>query len=137
MNKRALLYFIISIVIASCTPKPEIQVYDSLEIGLGKRYSNYVSKLNFSVVGDTVALYEFLTYKDLYDGAAYDHGWVLIELMRELGDEAFANELSKMNVEAISTLKMYFSGGLDVHKQANELLKKYPNSFKVLGIESE
>lgn len=122
---------------ASCTPKPEIQISDSLEIGLGKRYSNYVAKLNSSVIGDTLALNDFLAFDNLYDGAAYDHGWVLIELMRKLGDETFANALMKMDVEEINTLKMYFSGGLDMHKKANEILKEYPNSFKVLGIKSE
>lgn len=99
MTRIILKYFALDFfaVITSCTPDPAIQINDTLEMGLGKKYSDYVVKLNASVKGDTSALHNFLNVKDLYDGAAYEHGWVLIELLRKLGDETFANALGKLN----------------------------------------
>ena len=125
------------VVIASCTPDPAIQIGDTLEIALGKKYSDYVVKLNASVKGDTSALHNFLLVDDLYDGAAYDHGWVLIELMQKLDDETFASGLSKLNKEQLDNLNMYFKGGLDIHAKSNELASGYLISFNALGIANE
>lgn len=139
MTRIILKYFALAFfaVIISCTPNPAIQINDTLEMGLGKKYFDYVVNLNASVKGDTSVLNSFLNVKDLYDGAAYEHGWVLIELMRKLGDEAFANALGKLNKEQLENLNIYFKGGLDMHAKANELPRDYPNSFKRLGYVNE
>ncbi len=139
MTRIILKYFALAFfaVIISCTPNPAIQINDTLEMGLGKKYFDYVVNLNASVKGDTSVLHSFLNVKDLYDGAAYEHGWVLIELMRKLGDEAFANALGKLNKEQLENLNIYFKGGLDMHAKANELPRDYPNSFKRLGYVNE
>jgi hypothetical protein len=139
MSRIILIYFALAFIaaISSCTPKPAIQINDTLEIGLGKKYSAYVVNLNASVKGDTSALYNFLNVKDLYDGAVYEHGWVLIELMRKLGDETFANALGKLNKQQMENLNIYFKGGLDMHSKASELPRDYPNSFIILGYQNE
>jgi hypothetical protein len=126
-------YLLLIILLISCTPKPVIPISNTLEIGLNNRYSNYVRLLNKSVKGDTVALTEFLIINNIYDAAAYDHGWVLIELMKKLGDKTFSNALSKMNRMQINNLNTYFRGGLDSNNEANKLPKQYPISFKLLG----
>ena len=122
------------IIIASCKPQPTIQIPDDLENGLSHRYSDYVTKLNSAINGDTSALYKLIRYSDLYDGAAYEHGWVLIELMRKIGDDSFSKELRKMNQRELSNLNIYIMGGLDMHMKADEILKNYPKSFEVLGL---
>ena len=139
MTRIILKYFTLAFfaLIISCTPNPAIQINDTLEMGLGKKYSDYVVNLNASVKGDSSALHNFLNVKGLYDGAAYEHGWVLIELMRKLGDETFANALAKLNKEQLKNLNIYFKGGLDMHAKANELQRVYPNSFKILGFVNE
>ncbi len=40
---------VILVGLTSCATKPEIQISDTLELGLGKGYSDYVEKLNSTV----------------------------------------------------------------------------------------
>ncbi len=135
MFEKILKYYVffLCIVIASCTPKPVIQIPDDLENGLGIRCSDYIIKLNSAVNGDTSSLNNLIRYSDLYDGAAYEHGWVLIELMRKIGDDSFASALKKMNQSQLDNVNMYLMGGLDMHKKADEIPKNYPKSFEMLG----
>ncbi|MFN5428963.1 MAG: hypothetical protein ACK5BO_13130 [Bacteroidota bacterium] len=126
-------FFFLCIVIASCTPKPVIQIPDDLENSLGNRYSDYILKLNSAVKGDTSSLNNLIRYSDLYDGAAYEHGWVLIELMRKIGDDSFASALKKMNQSQLDNVNMYLMGGLDMHKKADVIPKNFPKSFEMLG----
>lgn len=130
--KKNLLLF--SIVFTSCTSKSAIPISDTLEIALGDRYSRYLSLLNKSALNDTTALVEFLVIDNIYDGAGYDHGWVVIELMKKLGDKQFSDALYKMNRNQIDNLKEYFRVGLDGYSKSNiDLPKKYPLTFTLLG----
>src|SRR6185295_17050066 len=92
------IYLLLSLVaLASCMSKPVIPISNTLEIALGDRYSKYVSLLNKSASNDTTALVEFLMIENIYNGAGYDHGWVLTELMKKLGDKQFSDGLIKVN----------------------------------------
>ncbi len=79
-------------------------------------------------------MHDFLIIKGLYDGAAYEHGWILIELMRKIGDGQFTTAVIQLNGEELNNLKVFFNGGLDMHSRLVDLPKDYPNSFKALGI---
>ena len=118
----------------SCHPKPVVSIAETLEIGLNSRYSEYVLKLNGAFNGDSTALHEFLTYKNLYDGAAFEHGWILLELMTTMGDKAFADATAKLSKQQLDELSNYLKGGLDIHTEGDQLFKRYPLTFKLLGL---
>jgi len=123
---------LILVVLNGCT-KPVIPISDTLEIGLGKRYSEYVTLLNKAADKDNKALVQLLTFKNIEDGAGYDHGWVLIELIKKVGDEEFSIALLKLNNEELERVRSYFNAGYDVYKNTDNLPKEYPLTFKVLG----
>lgn len=123
------------ILFISCTPKPAIEISNDLKVSLGTRYSDYVEKLNASADGDTSALNEFIRYNHIYNAAGYDHGWVLIELMKIVGDETFSNVLKQLNRDELRNVNSYMLGGLDVSYQNNTIVSRHPESFKILGIE--
>jgi hypothetical protein len=124
-------WLFIFIVFNSCTSKPLIPISDTLETSLHENYSNYVLLLNKSINGDTTALNEFLIINNIYDVAGYDHGWVLIELMKKLGDKQFSNGIAKLNSKQFSNLKEYFRVGLDENSQTLKLSKSYPITFNL------
>ncbi len=128
------ILMIYTVVITSCTPKPEIFISNTLELGLNNRYTDYVYKLNASIHGDTTALKDFLKYDKIYDGAAYEHGWVLIELMRKIGDNSFSNALKQMDEKQLNNINIYFKGGMDIHKKSNDIQNCYPKSFDILSL---
>ena len=72
--------------------------------------------------------------ENIYNGAGYDHGWVLTELMKKLGDKQFSDGLIKVNRKQLNNLKEYFKVGLDGDsKSNNNLPQQYPLTFKILG----
>lgn len=124
----------VTCLVFSCTPTPEIPISNTLEIALGDRYSVYVDLLNKAVSKDTAALHRFLEIDNIYDAAGYDHGWVLIQLMKKNGDKDFAKALLKLNKSQLNNLKQYFEVGTDGGGMSNDtLFKMYPNSFNQLS----
>lgn len=120
-------------ILTSCTSKPVIPISNTLEIELNDRYPYYVKTLNNAASGDTVALTNFLMIKEIYDGATYDHGWVLIELMKKNGDKQFSDAIQKIDRSQKMKLNTYFHSGLDFNNEANILFKQYPITFEKLG----
>ncbi|MBU3662557.1 MAG: hypothetical protein FGM41_05090 [Bacteroidetes bacterium] len=104
-----------------------------MKTGLGDRYSDYVKLINKSASGDGEALVLFLQYQNIDDGAGYDHGWVLIELMKKVGDEQFSDALLNLSPTQVDHVKNYFNAGFDVHTKTDKLFNEYPKTFKVLG----
>lgn len=130
------ILFIDNIFFVSCIQKPIIPISETLEQGLGNRYNNYVTLLNKSVQFDSSALLKFLEIDDIYDGASYDHGWILARLMEKVGDEKFSFALAKMDKKQVNIFLSYFQAGLDLDESINlnnNLSKKFPLSFKLLG----
>lgn len=126
-----IVVWLILVFFTSCT-KPKIPISNTLEGTLGDRYSYYLKVLNRSAEGDSNAIVEFLLIKDIYDGASYDHGDVLIELMKIIGDCQFSNALLKLNEDQLEQVRTYFNAGSDVNSEIKELFIQYPITFKIL-----
>lgn len=131
-KKIGYFFFLQCLILVSCSPKPAIQIPYDLKKGLGDQYPDYVIKLNCAFKGDTLCMDAFLKYSDFYEGAAFEHGYVLTEIMIKVGDEFFSKELKKLNQNQISKVNIFITAGVDMHVNSEEILLNYPKSFKVL-----
>lgn len=111
---------------------PVIPFDDTLETGLRDDYGEYVHALNNAAQGDTVSIERVLRTDGLYDGAAYEHGWVLLELLRIVGDARYHDALVKLDTVALKRACTYMEGGLDVHTKSQELRRQYPRTFQTV-----
>jgi len=130
------LFILISILFYGCQEQPKIPISNTLEIALGNKYSTYVCKLNKAFKKDTTALLDFFKINYINDGAGYDHGFILFQLMKVYGDREFSNTLQKTTESELSDLRQYFEVGIDANdKYKDEMKKEYPNSSDILQIE--
>jgi|GEM_PF-2504122 len=115
---------------------PNIPISESLKTGLHGNYYHYVKLLNKSSNRNTVALKQFLELNNIYDGPAYEHGLVLIQLMKKNGDEIFSKVLVTIDSTQIQNLHGYVKAGMDRidEKFADSLISEYPKTFRILHL---
>jgi hypothetical protein len=130
-----LFSFFISIGVLSCSQKPKIPISNTLEIALDKSYNDYVSTLNKAFEKDTLALKKIIEIKNIGGAAGYDHGWVLVQLMKNYGDEKFFTVLKGLNIQQLNNLKQYFEVGLDGIENSNDTFyRQYQKSLQYLKL---
>lgn len=116
-----------------CIEQPEIPVPNTLEIALGNKYASYVSNLNKACERDTSALLVLLKMDDIYDAAGYDHGYMLVQLMKLNGDTSFAKILQCMTRKDLNNVSQYIEVGLDANdSEKYEMKNKFPLSMNIL-----
>lgn len=125
------LILILWISFAGCLSHPKIPISDTLEQGLGDNYLKYVSLLNRACEKDGDALHEFLKVDYLYDGATYDHGDIVLQLMAKCGDSVFSHALTRLSSSDLSLLGSYIDAGLDLinDSSGHAVRLNYPQSF--------
>ena len=122
------------LVIIACVSEPEIPIPETLEYSLGDQYNQYVNTLNKALNNDSGALVQFLKIDKIFDGAAYEHGWVLIELMKKSDDIEFSKAVSELSESELEMLKAYLNAGFDIYPEEVELLDSFPNTSRVLKL---
>ena len=130
--KRSIV-FLFCILFYGCIKQSKIPISNTLEIGLGDRYNEYINVLNRAYDGDSIALGEFLKIDHISDGAGYDHGYVLLQLIKVQGDEKFAETLEKMDDKTVQTVCQYVEVGVDSNdKDRDDLKVNYPKVVAIL-----
>ena len=125
--------FLFCILLLSCKEQPKIPISNTLEIGLGKRYSVYVNNLNKAFEKDSTALLKIFKVDFINDAAGYDHGYILYQLLKIYGDENFAKALQKSTAKEIKNVSQYIEVGIDANDRQREDMKtSYPNSSNIL-----
>jgi hypothetical protein len=129
-----LVYILLTFLFYSCQPKPAIPISDNLKIALGNKYPGYIETLNKATKGDTLSIRRVLEIDYIGGGRVYDHGWLLVQLMKKIGDEKFVSILHSFDKMKLENVKHYFEVGIDNGEKKNEILfNDYPNTFKYLG----
>ena len=132
-TKYCICCFTLFAILKCSTFSPKIPISNTLEIALAKNYDKYVELLNKSINNDTIALTEFLKIDNIYDAAGYDHGYIIIQILENVGDSNFANAVKKLDAKEMQNLKQYFEVGFDAKNTLQEEYKfKYPTTFKLL-----
>jgi len=127
----------IALFFASCNTS-SLSIPDTLATRLKSKsqYRHYVHIVNKSIKGDTLALKEIMLIDDLYDGAGYEHGGVLIEILEKVGDEEFNNVITSLDDSKKENVREYIMAGLDLLKQQykDSIAIQYPVTLKTLQI---
>lgn len=135
---KKLLFVLICILFYGCNEQPKIPISNTLEIALDNqsKYSEYVKILNKAYEKDSTALLNFFKIDYIYDAAAYDHGYIIFQLLKIYGDKKFANILQMATKKDLSNVIQYFDGGIDSNSdiQNDEIKISYPISSKILQI---
>ena len=134
MDKSTFLSLIFLFLIG-CSAKPKIPISESLELALDTTYPKYVALLNSSADKDPKSLKGFLEIDYIGGTAGYDHGWMIIQLMRQWGDKDFSSILETTTKSKQLTIKNYIEVGAQGSnmRMMDSLMKDFPRSFKLLG----
>ena len=128
LNKN--LIFLSTFLLLTCCTVPEIELPYDLECALDEEYDEYVKCINNSISGDKEALYKILTFGDLYDGAGFEHGWMLLMVLDKIGDENFSKGLAKLKSHQLVEAESYILAGLDIFTNSDELILLNPETLK-------
>jgi hypothetical protein len=135
--KKLLLVFIY-LLLYGCKDRPKIPISNTLEIVLDNhnKYSEYVTLLNKASEEDSIALLNFFKIDYINDAAGYDHGFMLLQLLKIYGDKKFANVLQMTTDRDLNMVSQYFEVGIDSNSdhQNEELKRNYPISSDILNI---
>lgn len=134
-------YFVIIAFLCVACVRPALIIPDTLETHLrySSSYRHYVKLVNRAMDKDTTALKELLLIDNIGDGASYEHGDILIQLLQNLGDDFYSNVLKTVPADQKSILQDYFMVGMDIRKKecVFRVDKKYPKTFKELEFDEE
>ena len=98
INFTHVLFFMTITLFLSCN-KNKLSIPNTLEENLKNKseYRQYVHLVNKSLKKDTLALKEIMLISNIYDGAGYEHGYILIGIMERIGDHDFNKALLRLN----------------------------------------
>lgn len=134
-------YFVIIAFLCVACVRPALIIPDTLETHLrySSSYRHYVKLVNRAKDKDTTALKELLLIDYICDGASYEHGDILIQLLKNLGDDFYSNVLKTVPADQKSILQDYFMVGMDIRKKecVFRVDKKYPKTFNELEFDEE
>ena len=139
INFTHVLFFMTITLFLSCN-KNKLSIPNTLEENLKNKseYRQYVHLVNKSLKKDTLALKEIMLISNIYDGAGYEHGYILIGIMERIGDHDFNKALLRLNNPQKENVKEYFEVGMDIlflsEQERSDMEEKYPKTFKTLQL---
>ena len=142
INFTHVLFFMTITLFLSCN-KNKLSIPNTLEENLKNKseYRQYVHLVNKSLKKDTLALKEIMLISNIYDGAGYEHGYILIGIMERIGDHDFNKALLRLNNPQKENVKEYFEVGMDIlflsEQERSDMEEKYPKTFKTLQLNRE
>ncbi|MFT4537261.1 MAG: hypothetical protein ACI9P5_004642 [Saprospiraceae bacterium] len=116
---------IVSCNYSNCKNDADIYVSDLLINHTSNRNIDYCYLLKGTIEEKKEIYSEFLRL-EIYDGAGYDHGITLSELVEYLGEDTFIEITSSLNFAERNLIKSYLESGIESDNKRNG------NSFKSL-----
>jgi hypothetical protein len=130
MEKKVIL---LCFLLIGCTQRSKIPIPNTLEISLGRKYNSYVNTLNNVYNKDKASLQSFLRINYINDAAGYEHGYILFQLLKVVGDENFVANLKKLNKEEVDIVTRYIEAGIDANdKYKDEIKISYPKVAEII-----
>jgi hypothetical protein len=127
-------YLLVAGTFCACNQQPKsISVSENLLNSTGPYEDIYLPLLTKASDGDSVALVDSLKINGIEDASGYEHGFVVVQLMKSIGDVRFSKGLAKLNDSELRNISSYLEVGLDNDKENTALYKKrFPLSKKIL-----
>ena len=129
MNKLAYFLFVILliIVVLSCNTKncknvAGIEVSDLLDYHTSNREIEYCAMLKQALTGEPSKL-ELFILLDIYDGAGYDHGIVISEIVEFFGEAKFIELTEGLTQKQKKKVLSYMEVGVEYDKMRQQDMK--------------
>lgn len=129
MVRCILFHLLVASALGACNQLPDsIRVSENLLSSLSPDEATYLPLLSKAAKGDSIALVNFIKINSIEDATGYEHGFVIFQLMKEVGDVRFSKALSKLDASELRNISNYLEVGLD-NDQANTAL--YEKNFRL------
>lgn len=109
-----------------------IEVSELLNIVSREQNINYCKLLNKAIKGDDASVRQ-LALLEIYDGAAYDHGTVLVYLIKLIGEERFIRSLDTINDKQKNRIEGFLSAGLEYSNNPDIQFRTIKEEFPILS----
>lgn len=129
--KKILLCVMLSVCFLNCSRQKVIngiEVSELLQIVSKEQHINYCKQLNEATKGDTTSIKQ-LALLEIYDGAGYDHGGVIVDLINIIGEDKFIQSLTTINKEQKQIVKGYIEVGLEYGNNPNSQTQSFKKAF--------
>lgn len=128
--KKLLLSIMLPVCLISCGNKVinGIEVPELLLIASKKQNINYCKLLNESTKGNTASIRK-LALLEISDGAGYEHGAVIVDLIEIIGEDKFIESLATMSKEQKQVVKGFIEAGLEYGNNPNLQTKTFKEAF--------
>lgn len=94
---------------------------------------HYCSVINQSLEGDSASIC-LLSYLNIADAIGYDHGYVLVKIIKKIGEEKYLHAIRSANKNQKKLIKGYISVGLEYgEKPFNEIEIAFPKIANFLN----
>lgn len=114
-----------------------IVVSELLIVVSDEKYNIDYCKLLKKATTNDVNSIKQLALLDFYDGASYDHGIVVVDLIELIGEDKFIHSLKTINIEQKKWIKGYIEVGLEYRDnqnlQAQTLKEVFPKIYDFLN----
>ena len=117
--KTLLVSILLSVVllagITSCSRSKVIngiEVTELLLVVANEQNTDYCKMLRKAVEGDIPSIRQ-LTLLEISDGASYDHGAVIVDLIEQVGEDIFVQALDSISLKQKEQIKSYIKAGLE------------------------
>lgn len=136
--KKILLYSTSLVCFVCCEGRVinGIDVSELLLVVSEERGIDYCTLLSKAVSGDDVSIMHLSTLT-ICDGAGYDHGAVIVDLIKRIGEDKFIHSLKTASAEQKNLIKMYIEAGLEYGNnhtlQGNAFEEVFPKIFNFLN----
>ena len=128
--KKKLLSIIVFVCFACCGSKVinGIEVSELLLIASKEQNIDYCKLLNEAIEGNNSSIRKLALLK-FYDGAGYDHGAVVVDLIELIGEDKFIYSLTTINDEQKKWIKGYIEVGLEYGNNPNLQSQTFKEAF--------
>ena len=113
-----------------------IHVSELLLVVANEQNTDYCKMLRKAIEGDFPSIRQ-LTLLDISDGASYDHGAVIVDLIEQVGEDIFVQALDSISLKQKEQIKSYIEAGLEYgsHTEWNSQMFEdaFPKTYAFLN----
>lgn len=105
-----------------------IHVSELLLVVANEQNTDYCKMLRKAIEGDIPSIRQ-LTLLDISDGASYDHGAVIVDLIELVGEDIFVQALESISTKQKEQIKSFIKAGLEYGRHTEWNSQMFENVF--------
>lgn len=133
---KLLLFVILSMCFVNCSRSKSVNGIEVSELLFSvskEQHINYCKLLNEATKGDVTSIKQLVLLR-FYDASGYDHGSVIVDLIKIIGEDKFIKSLATINKEEKQIVKGYLVVGLEYRNNSDLHAKTLKDVFPKIYI---